>query len=290
VEPLSRMVGNAGRIALVAVTTTMVASPAWAASRVIAVPCDTASLIAAIDSANTVPVSLRLAPHCVYTLTDQLPDISGDVALLGGPATAIRAGVPGFRILNVLTPGILHARGIALQNATITGPAVGAGIHNEGTLFLDFVTVEGNTATLTLGGGGLANENTGRAFIADSVFRGNTETANGFGGGGAIFNLARLTLVRSRLTGNSGSLGGGLFALNGASTRIIESTIDHNTAARTGGGIHNFGATSVNRTLITANSAPAGGGGLFNQVGSPAALFVRASVISGNTPDNEKYA
>ena len=160
---------------------------------------------------------------------------------------------------------------------------MGAGIQNAGTLFLSFVTVTGNTATLGQGGG-LAITFTGRARVAYSLFQANSATSAN--GGGAIYNAGRLTLLGSNLTGNNSAVGGGVSTDSGATTRIIRSTIERNTSAQ-GGGVYNQGSTSLDRTLVRFNNAPGGGGGLFNS--APGAIFVSRSIIENNTPDNEEY-
>lgn len=145
------------------------------------------------------------------------------------------------------------------------------------------MTIAGNTATLGQGGG-LAVTTTGRALIDHSVFQANSATS-AIGGGG-IYNAGRVTLLESRLTGNNAALGGGISTDSGATSRIIQSTVDHNASSQ-GGGIYNQGGTTLDSALVNLNNAPGGGGGLFNS--APGVIFASRSIIRDNTPDNEEY-
>lgn len=257
------------------------ATPAPATERVVGVPCNVPALTTAVTAANAAPATvrttLRLAPSCSYDLTAELA-ISGNVALVGGPATVIRraTAAPGnFRILNVT--GTLHVRGLLIANGNPN--ASGGGILNLGTLVLTFVTVSGNRA-IGLDGGGIVNAVGARAWITDSVVSANT--ADGAAGG--IDNFGSLTLAGSRVSGNgAGTFGGGVTTEVGATTRVVRSTIDHNAAVANGGGVFNFGTTSLDRSVVVRNRA-ASGGGVFNTV--PGTVGLRRSFIRANTPNN----
>src|SRR6184192_2070961 len=96
---IAKVTGGAGA-AILAGGTLLMASPAQASApgaRVVRVPCSSAALAAAITAANAPGGAvLRLARHCTYTVTTPataatgLPDITGDVALVGGPGTTIQ--------------------------------------------------------------------------------------------------------------------------------------------------------------------------------------------------------
>ncbi|MDN3356518.1 hypothetical protein [Actinomadura sp. DC4] len=160
-----------------------VAAPAQAVARrrLVPVPCGAASLAAAVAATPSV---LRLAPLCTYLIASALPQVTGDIALVGGPATTLKRdpSAADLRLLDVAAGGRLRVLGITLRNGgTTTGPG---GVRNAGTLVLDHVTLTGNTALNDNGGG---PENTGNALIAHSVFAANatrgrtaTETAAPF--------------------------------------------------------------------------------------------------------------
>jgi hypothetical protein len=274
-------IGTAG-VALLAVAPAKATSTSTA-GRVVGVPCSAPALVAAVTAANAAPTTtrttLRLAPSCSYDLIAELA-ISGNVSLVGGPATVIRRApaTPGnFRIFEIAAVGTLRVRGLLIANGNPN--AAGGGILNLGTLVLTFVTVSGNRA-IGIDGGGVVNAVGARAWITDSVISANI--ADGVGGG--IDNFGRLTLAGSRVSGNgAGSFGGGVTTEVGATTRIMRSTIDHNVAVTNGGGVFNFGTTSLDRTVVVRNRA-ASGGGVFNT--APGTVGLRRSLIRVNTPDN----
>jgi hypothetical protein len=253
-----------------------------AAGRVNGVPCSAPALVTAVTTANaapTTPTTLRLASSCSYDLTAELA-ISGNVSFVGGPATVIRRApaTPGnFRIFDVAAGGTLRVRGLLIANGNPN--AAGGGILNLGTLVLTFVTVSGNRA-IGINGGGVVNAAGARAWIIDSVISANSADS----AAGGIDNFGRLTLAGSRVSGNStGGFGGGVTTEVGATTRIAGSTIDQNAAATNGGGVSNFGTTSLDRTVVVRNSA-ATGGGVFNT--APGTVGLRRSLIRANTPNN----
>jgi hypothetical protein len=139
--------------------------------------------------------------------------------------------------------------------------------------------VSGNRA-IGIDGGGIVNAVGARALVSDSVVSANA--ADGAGGG--IDNFGRLTLAGSRVSANSaGDFGGGVTTEVGATTRIVRSAIDHNAAVTNGGGVFNFGTTTLDRTVVVRNRA-ASGGGVFNT--APGTVGLRRSFIRANTPNN----
>ncbi len=200
--------------------------PAYAAP-VVRVPCDAMALSNAITAANSTPSTLRLAPFCAYNLTAALPQITGNVALVGGPSTVIRRdqATPGIRILDVGATGTLHVRGLFILNGS-SGSANGAGIQNAGTLLMNFDSVSGNIASTGTGGG---IYNSGRAVIANSVIGAN---ATFTGNGGGIYNGGTLTVLTSRIYGNVvNNNGAGLFTAAGGTTRVVQSTFTGNLSS-----------------------------------------------------------
>ena len=257
------------------------ASSAEAASNahVIRVACSTPALVAAINSANATPATLRLAPSCTYVVLGGLPTISGTMTFIGGPGTRLRATDTvsnNFRILSVIG-GSLRVQGISIENATLLNAGGAAILNLQGTLVLDRVTLAGNT--VTGGAGALQNAADSRTLVVRSTFVGNTSQA-ATEAGGAIVNAGTLTLFQSRISANNTSdSGGGLATSAGGTTHVIQSTIDHNVATGNGGGIVNAGTTTIDRTLITRNRA-ATGGGIFGTV------TIRRSIVHFNVPDN----
>jgi hypothetical protein len=256
-----------------------------AVRQVVNVPCSAPALSAAVTAANAVPATLRLASGCTYQITGTLT-VSGTAALFGGPSTAIRpaAGFTG-RLLDVGATGRLRVQGISILGGNGDLDDDGVGIRNAGSLVLNFVTVSGNT-TSEGNGAGVANLEGARALIAHTFISANSATGNvniGSGVGGGVLNKGIMTLFQSRVSANTAeNNGGGVSTEATGTTRIIQSTIDHNFAAGSGGGTVNSGTTSLDRTLVLHNRAGAGGG--IQQNGGT--ITVRRSIIRVNSPDN----
>jgi hypothetical protein len=271
---------------LSAFTSAVSAGPAAGSVLVINVPCDSTQLPSAIAQANAAGAAIvRLASRCTYLTTSTLP-IAGtsNITLLGGRGTAIKAnpasGAFGS-ILSVATGATLRAQSMFILGGSA---GTGGGINNTGSLLLDFMTVTGNAAT-GVGGGGIIS--TGRAVIAHSIIKANTAD-----NGGGIFNGGALTLFESYISGNHGITGGGIYTNNGALTRVIQSTIDKNTATNQGGGINNTdnGITSLDHTMVAQNKADlavaTSGGGIFNSNPTAGSVTLRRSIVLLNTPNN----
>jgi predicted outer membrane repeat protein len=184
----------------------------------------------------------------------------------------------------------------------------GAGIYNGGTLFLDRVTLRDNT-----GRAGAAVYNAGTMTATDTTFANNTVEWNGgaiydyYGGsstlrrctlnnntaglsGGAIAKVdGDMVLEDTVVRDNVGASAGGIFSRS-ASTRLVRSRVEHNTAQNgSGGGIFNtaYGVTTVTLvdTQVTANTASGNGGGVYNQSGAQLVLQ-GSSAVTGNAPND----
>ena len=273
--------------AILAGGTLLMASPApsdAAGARIIRVPCSTPALAASITAANAPGGAvLRLARRCVYTITTPasaatgLPDITGNVTLVGGPGTTIRRdqAAGAFRILNVSAGATLVVAGISILNGSTAG--LGSGVLNGGTLVLRQTTLSGNTAG---NGGAVSNAAGATATISRSLFTANNTT--GVGGAGVI-NFGVMTVFASAFRLNTAPINGG--AVNtqpGGTTRIIQSTISRNTSAGLGGGISDLGTTTLERTLVELNRG-SGGGGI--ATGNTNVTLIR-SIVRNNQPDN----
>jgi hypothetical protein len=262
------------------------ATPSTAArTRVVKVPCSAAALAAAITAANaSAGTVLRLAAGCTYSVVipatagTALPDITRDVTLVGGPRTSIRrdpAAATPFRILNVAAGATLRVAGLAILNGRTAG--LGGGIQNAGTVVLRQVTLAGNAAG---NGGGLANIAGATATISRSLINANTTTAVG---GGGIINLGTLTVIGTVFSVNIAPInGGGVNTQPGGVTRLIQTTVAHNTSGGVGGGLSDLGTTSLVRTVVQANRGSSGGG---IATGNTDVTLSR-SVVRNNVSDN----
>ncbi|AFY37888.1 filamentous hemagglutinin family outer membrane protein [[Leptolyngbya] sp. PCC 7376] len=180
---------------------------------------------------------------------------------------------------------------LTIQRSTITGNTainVGGGIVNYGNTLLNVQnsTISGNTAT-TAGGGiynySLASQATvttlTNSIVADNIVR----SDNGFGGGLHIGDQDTAIIVDSLITGNQlngvDSIGGGIS--NFGETSLTRTTVANNNARGAGGGLYNGENSNVSLqdSTISMNTTLGYGGGIFN-TGS---LDIRNSTISGNT-------
>jgi predicted outer membrane repeat protein len=203
------------------------------------VPCDTASLVAAFNTANTngQPDTIELASGCTYTLTaasetSPTAGASGLVALTetttvnGNGATIIRSaagGTPRFRLIRVVGGVTLTLNNLNLKNGLAE---LGGAIRADGILNLNNVTLTENRALgenggsgagggAALGGALFVNINstttvTGSSFSANCALGGSGNNGGGGGAalGGAIFNQGILNLSGGTIGGNE-TLGGG---------------------------------------------------------------------------------
>jgi hypothetical protein len=282
------MTGGVGAAVLAGVALGAVPSSAQATPgpvKVVKVSCTPDALVTAIQTAKVAGAAkLLLSPNCVYSYTtaaapgDALPIITGDITLVGGPDTTIRrdpAASTAFRVLEVASGATLHVRGISILDGSTA--ALGGGILNAGTVFLDLTTLGGNRAG---NGGAFANTSGAKATISLSLLNANSTT--GVGGGG-ILNWGTLTVSRSVLAGNNAPInGGGLNTQASGVSHLIESTVDDNTSGSLGGGISNLGTTTLDRVLVKHNKGSAGGGIATGNTN----VTIRNSIIRDNIPDN----
>jgi len=165
-------------------------------------PLDTASLISTMQSE---PYSvICLAENGQYDLTEPLPDVAGDITIIGNGAT-INMTAPN-RVFNVVYNDQWSRNGtLTLKDVTVSGgnATQGGAIYNAGELNLEGVTLENNSADE---GGAIYND--GVLVITDSTLRNNT--ANLFGG--AIYNIGtQMTLEGAIIEDNSAPEGSAVY-------------------------------------------------------------------------------
>jgi predicted outer membrane repeat protein len=247
-------------------------------------------------------------------------DISAPLTIIGAGAGSTIIDANGLdRAIDVHScavtlSGITIRGGIA---STVTGQSSflgeGGAIFNSGTLTVSNCVISGNSASI--GGGGIYNSGT-LSFNNNSVLSGNSAGKYGggiynYGGsggtvtvinstlsgnhavnsGGAIWNdtYAAVTLQQgSTLSGNSASIGGGIFNQSGTVT-VSSCTFSSNSASFEGGAIYNaapyYGAPTGTVTIqqnstLTGNSA-ARAGGIYNA--ESGMLTINGSTLSNNT-------
>jgi len=156
---------------------------------------------------------------------------AGNTIIDGGGIDRVFHVCPVFGCANTVT-----FTGVTIRNGNVTG---GGGILNTTTL---------NVQSSTIGGAGAGNK----------AIR-----------GGGIYNAASdVTVDGSTVSANTATdHGGGIYNATGGTTTVIGSTIGGagaaNQATNYGGGIYNKGATTVDGSTVSANTAH-GGGGIYN--------------------------
>jgi hypothetical protein len=163
--------------------------------------------------------------------------------------------------------GVYNGGTATITGGTISGnsAAIGGGIGNfYGTVNLNGVTVSNNRAgvgdtTLGESGGGIDNYH-GTMNLKNVIVSNNQAY---FGGGicnsFGLINLQGVTISNNiALKGDQwyDGVGGGIANSQGSTLNLISGSIDHNTAAVTGGGIFNTGSTIKGKTGIVHDNTP----------------------------------
>jgi hypothetical protein len=202
--------------------------------------------------------------------------IDKDVSLVGAGAdqTAISGGGTVVRV----SPGVTAT----IEKVAITG-GTASGIVNSGTLTVERSTVTRNTAVQG-GGGGIANFAT--ATLRHSDVSDNTASdccGGGIRSGDPNHLSAMLTLIETTVRHNRAATSGGGIQIFGGAVALEKSTVSGNVAvADSGGGIQAGGGGTVTLETSTVRDNTAGrqGGGISSYGG---AVTVVKSAISGNT-------
>jgi hypothetical protein len=247
-------------------------------------------LIADINAANlgggtntiTLVVGKTFTLAAVDNATDGatgLPVIAANdnLTILGNGDTIARStvtGTPAFRLLDVAGGASLNLANLTLQGGLAFGSGVsadGGGIYNQGTLDLNGVTVQNNTAQ---GQNGAAGSGTaghpGQSAAGGGIWSNaaltlengskvqSNQALGGIGGGGGIVVIrGRFGLLWYPFAGGKGgdANGGGLY-VNGGTATLTGVTLSSNTALGGQGGNGAGGAGWGIRS-----SAPGGNGG-----------------------------
>jgi Right handed beta helix region len=261
----------------------------------------TCSLRDAIDAANGDPgstITFRSGLSGTIMLESALPTITVPTTISGPGASQIAvSGQDAYRVFYISSsPGDdVSISGLTISDGA-SGTSTGAGVYSiDADFTLEDALVTGNGAADADGGGVAVYR--GSLTIESSTISDNI--AGGEGGGVYTHSDsgAATTIRNSTISGNTAHAvyGGGGAYLNFDSPALIEnSTIYGNHADNSGGGLFHFGAydgdpgLTVIASTITHNSAGysgggiAGGGDTFNahDISRP---VVRNTIVSGNT-------
>lgn len=195
-------------------------------------------------------------------------------------------GSTGNAINSILATSVLNVNNTVFSNhaANFTGGA----IYSDGSATITNSTFSSNTAGYggAIGNGGVLNV-TGCTFTNNIS---NSGSATGLGGG-AIYSFsnaipANVTITGSTFTGNmkTGVGRGGAVHLRGGSMSITNSNFTGNSAIDGGGAVQNGGVISISGCNFTNNLTTDGlssGGALSNQNGGQ--VTIANSVITGNS-------
>lgn len=214
-------------------------------------------------------------PRGTYQLSipgrDEEANAQGDLDITDY-TTMIGTGMPVIdgggldRVLHVHEGSMAVLFGLIIQNGHTTslmsedvgaiGDAAGsgAGIRNDGMMYIFFTVVRNNSTAAAGWGGGIYNNGL-LMRITHSIIEGNSAAA-----GGGILNRSRyFSVTYSTIQGNySGGLGsaGGLLNAFGGIALISESAIINNSThgvPRTGFGLENGGSASLRNVTISGN-------------------------------------
>jgi predicted outer membrane repeat protein len=238
--------------------------------------CDEAHLRTELDACDTITFTCS----GTITLTATI-DITANTTIDGSGQNVIISGNHAVEVFNA-NAGVtlsLNKLTIADGKAASDFPSgYGGGIHNSGTLVVNYSTLSGNGDSYN--GGGIYS--TGTLTVSNSIFSGN---GSGTHHGGAIYSGGTATVSNSTFSGNSASsLGAGIF--NFGSMIVSNSTFSGNTTFGFGGGLFNTdtGTAEVINSTFSGNSAGASGrgGGICNNQSS-SAIILRNTIIA-NSP------
>jgi CSLREA domain-containing protein len=143
--------------------------------------------------------------------------------------------------------------GAGKGSTSIEGNSLDRVLQTSGNVHISEVTITGGDSGTDAGGGILVGG--GALTLSNSRVR-----ANRSRGGIVVFGTASLTLIDTRVYDNVSDLsGGGIF--NYGTTTLLNSLVDGNSAVD-GGGIFSQGTLTIVNSTISGNSAAGGGGGI----------------------------
>lgn len=265
------------------------------------VPCDSDKLIQAIVYANANHGGVfELAKDCTYTLTrhddygNGLPVITQPVTLKGHDTKIVRdATAEQFRIFNVGSGGHLTLKGLTVKNGQTVERRLTAPVTPESVWSRYSNSVEA-TAAAKAGKPYLpllqaAPKGAAAAKAAAKADVGVLQEPEPNDGAGILVQPGgSADIEKSHIVENqAGGSGGGI--ANFGKTSLRHTTVADNTAFFFGGGILNAGVLKIDESNVKHNNAGIGGGGIAN--GAPGIFrddvpggtaWIEKSEISGN--------
>jgi CSLREA domain-containing protein len=209
----------------------------------------------------------------------------------GDPAGSAGSG------LSILS-GPIHFYSWTSLNNTIVRDAGGISlVGGGGTLWGDACLITENRGRgINLQGGGYSGASAGLTDCEISYNSGGGVRARGAVTGPSVGSPGSLSMTRGVIKGNGAGVdkGGGIYLdsgafISGGRATLVDSTIEDNRASVAGGGVYVEGGTypgslTLDRSTLSGNTAPSGGG-LFQEPGGCAGVL-RESTVSGNRADS----
>ncbi|MGC4765559.1 right-handed parallel beta-helix repeat-containing protein [Micromonospora sp. DT46] len=221
------------------------------------VPCDSDKLIQAIVHANANHGGVfELAKDCTYTLTrhdyygNGLPVIEQPITLKGHDTKIVRdATAEQFRIFNVGSGGHLTLKGLTIKNGQTLERKLAEPVSAETVWSRYSNSVEATEAAKA-----------GKPYLPLLQ----AEPKGAAAAKAAAAKAAAAKAGAAVLEEPEANDGGGILVQPGGSADIEKSHIVENQAGGSGGGIANFGKTSLRHTTVADNTAFFFGGGILN--------------------------
>jgi hypothetical protein len=189
------------------------------------------------------------------TIDQNVAYLGGGVHVGSGGATITASTIEGNGEWAVSHGGGIQADGTLLvADSTISGNTGkrGSGVRVAGTLSLVRSVVAGNEAYYN--GGGIHVLAGGTAAVDSSTISGNFARYNG----GGVYAEGIMTASNSTIAANSVLLkGGGIFLAPAATLQLEHVTLASNGAGSAGGGIGGSGGGSIDRSIVSGNTAGA---------------------------------
>jgi hypothetical protein len=263
--------------------------------------------VASTPSGGTVDFQADLTGTIVLT-TGELA-ITRDLTIAGPGADVITiSGNHASRVFNIGAAFTVDISGLTIGSGYTLD--TGGGITNAGTLTLTNVSLSGNTAAFSQGGGdgggiftsgpltvtnctlssnsawglggGMYDAGATPVTVSGSTISRNQTSLGVGGGGGGLYNAGGTLVVDGcTLSGNTTDAGGAIMN-NGGTLMVHRSTLSGNSGMQVGGGIFSvLGMATVSDSTVSGNQAgDNGGGGIYNLLGT---LQVQNTIIAGNT-------
>lgn len=161
-----------------------------------------------------------------------------------------------YRVFYVDVGGNVEINGLTISNGN-AGGACGGGIYIGGLLTLNNSTVSNNSAD---GGGGICVGYTAVGLKLNNSTVSHNSGLGGFSGGGILALSGISTITNSTISNNSSFAGGGIRNFGNSTLNVFNSTITENLATLGGsfggGGIETGGAVNIANTIVAGNTAP----------------------------------